>query len=124
MLSLGPVNDKEKVKNYFEDNNISYNGNSKCVAALSGEEVQGYCLFDMDSKSITVRFITPLEDVALADGILRSTLHVAAERSIMDAYYADTVPESFLVKIGFIKDSENKTLDIDKLFGGCRSCKK
>ena len=37
----------------------------------------------------------------LADGILRSALHVAAERSAMDARYADAAPMDVLKKLDF-----------------------
>jgi hypothetical protein len=59
----------------------------------------------------------------LADGILRAALHQAAERSAMDARYSPDVPEALLKTLGFIKDADTRTLDIDKLFGSCCSCK-
>ena len=64
-------------------------------------------------------YLISKEDLMLADGILRSALHVAAERSAMDAFYNDASDEGFYQKLGFIKSKEEKRLDIDKLFGGC-----
>lgn len=124
MLFLAPMNNREEIKNIFSQKNISFNEFSGCVTAKNGDEVLGFCLYDLDTKKITVHYIEPLDDVALADGILRSTLHVAAERSVMNAFYSDTVPENFLNMIGFIKNTDDKSLDIDKLFGGCQSCGK
>lgn len=123
MIYLGPINNKEKVKTLFSEKNIPLTEFSDCVAAVCGEEILGFCLYDLDSKKMTVHYIEPLNDISLADGILRSTLHVAAERSIMNAYYSHTLPEEFLKKIGFIKNAEEKTLEIDKLFQSCCSCK-
>jgi len=122
MISLGPLNDTKKVKAYFNDKNLSYNENSGCVLCSCNGEVLGFCLFDLDNEKIVVKYIEPLNDLSLADGILRSTLHVAAEKSIMNAFYDDTLDEAFLKKIGFIKNSEEKRLDIDKLFKSCCSC--
>lgn len=122
MITLGPVRDKEKVKELFEERNIPWCEDSDCVAAMDRDEVLGLCLYNLDKEKITVLHIEPLEDIALADGILRSTLHVAAERNIMNAFYGDTVSEDFLSKIGFIKNREEKTLDIDKLFKSCCGC--
>ena len=76
----------------------------------------------MDNEKITVKYIEPLDDISLADGILRSTLHVAAEHGVLNAFYEDTVPYDFLNKIGFIKDELEKRLDIDKLFKSCCNC--
>lgn len=124
MLSLAPLKKTEEVAKFFEAGNLIPNEYSGCVLCKDGDKILGLCLYDLTDKKMTVRHIEPIADLALADGILRSTLHVAAEKSIMNAFYADTVPESFFEKIGFIKSKEEKTLDIDKLFSSCQSCKK
>ena len=41
----------------------------------------------------------------------------------MDAHYSENLDEAILEKLGFILSKEDKSLDIDKLFGGC-CCKK
>ncbi len=124
MLTISVCNDSAKVARFFEENQIKQNENSLCLVANDGKCDIGFSLFDIDKDSMTVRFISPLDDLGLADGILRSTLHVGAERFIFTAFYASTVPEEFLNKIGFIKNIEEKTLDMDKLFKGCQSCNK
>ncbi len=124
MISLAPVRDKNKVKSVFTENGIEFTENSGCVTAMQGDELLGFSLYDLDSKRMVVKYLEPLSDIGLADGILRSTLHVAAERSIMDAFYAETLPEDFLNKIGFIKDENERRLDIDKLFKSCSNCGK
>lgn len=124
MIALAPLNDNDKIKSIFIEKGIEYTDNSGCVTAMQGTDLLGLCLYELDSKKMTVKYIEPLSDIGLADGILRSTLHVAAESSIMDAFYADSLPEDFLNKIGFIKDGTEKRLDIDKLFKSCASCGK
>jgi len=124
MISLAPVRDKNKVKSVFTEKGIKFTENSGCVTAMQGDELLGFSLYDLDSKRMVVKYLEPLSDIGLADGILRSTLHVAAERSIMDAFYAETLPEDFLNKIGFIKDETERRLDIDKLFKSCSNCGK
>lgn len=124
MLTLAPMADKAEIENIFREKRIASSEFSGCVTAKNGDEVLGLCLYELTDKKITVQYIEPLNDIPLADGILRSTLHVAAERSVMNAFYADTVPEDFLKKIGFIKDAEQKSLDIDKLFKSCSGCGK
>lgn len=123
MIYLGPVKDRQRIESLFSNKNIPFGEFSQCVAADNKGDELGFCLFDLDNEKMVVRYIEPLGDISLADGILRSTLHVAAERSVMKAYYAETVPENFLSKIGFIKDAEEKSLDIDKLFQSCCDCK-
>lgn len=124
MLTLAPMADKAEIENIFREKRIASSEFSGCVTAKNGDEVLGLCLYELTDKKIIVQYIEPLNDIPLADGILRSTLHVAAERSVMNAFYADTVPEDFLKKIGFIKDAEQKSLDIDKLFKSCSGCGK
>lgn len=124
MITLGPVKDKKTVENLFNLNHLKFGEHSRCVAAKCGENTAGYCLFDMTSNKMTIKLIVPEDDVMLADGILRSTLHVGTERSIMDAVYENTVSEELLKRLDFIKDPNAKTINTDKLFEGCQSCKK
>ena len=119
MITISPIIDDSLLKKIFQENNLDKNENSSAVSAVFGEEVLGSCLFDIDDKSILVRSLSPKDDIMLADGILRAALHVAAERCAMNAQYAETAPIDVLDKLGFIKDQEKRTLDIDKLFGGC-----
>ncbi|MBQ8203029.1 MAG: hypothetical protein IJZ75_01960 [Clostridia bacterium] len=119
MISVSPLKDMELVKKLFCENKFDFNENSGCVAAVDGDEVLGMCLYYLDNKGITVLSVEPKEDIMLADGILRSALHVAAQISAMDARYQGAEYEELFARLGFIKEKENKTLDIDKLFGGC-----
>ena len=123
MIYLSPIKDRERIKGLFEENNIPFDEFSGCVSATDKGEEIGFSLFSLDDKQITVYCIEPLNDIPLADGILRSTLHVAAEHSVMNAFYADSLDEAFLEKIDFIKDREEKRLDIDKLFKSSCNCK-
>ena len=124
MLTLSVLKDKEKTKELFEKNGIEQNENSLCLIASDKEKDYGFSLFDITKEKMVVKYIEPLDDLGLADGILRSTLHIACERFVMNAYYAETLPESFLEKLSFIKNKEEKSLNIDKLFMSCSSCKR
>lgn len=119
MITVSPQKDKSVVAELFSENGLLVSDFSSAVVAKCGDEVLGFCLYDLDDKKITVHKISPEEDIMLADGILRSALHVAAERSIMNAHYSEYAPEELFEKLEFIKSSSEKSLDIDKLFGGC-----
>ena len=122
MLTLALTETKEIAQKLYSENSIDFNENSLCMLCKNGDEFLGYCLFSIDEKRGEVFIISPLDDISLADGILRSSLHVCAERNIMDVFYADTLSEDFLQKIGFIKNRQEKRLDIDKLFKSCCEC--
>lgn len=124
MISLAPLKNRQEIAEIFKEKKFEFNEFSGCVTAKNGNEILGICLYYLTNERMTVLHIEPIENIPLADGILRSTLHVAAERSIMDTFYGDGVPEEFLNKIGFIKNSETKSLDIDKLFKSCCECGK
>lgn len=124
MLYLGPIKEKAEIKKLFEDREFTFCDKSGCLTVKAGQVVLGLCLYELDSNAMTVLHIEPTEDIPLADGILRSTLHVACERGVMTAYYADTVPHDFLKKIDFIKSETEKTLLVDKLFKSSCNCKK
>ncbi|MBO4433537.1 MAG: hypothetical protein J5852_08405 [Clostridia bacterium] len=119
MITVSPIKDKEKITAYFNKAGINITDNAGCVAAKCGEETLGFCLYDLTDKGITVLYIEPKDDLSLADGILRSTLHVAASRSAMDARYEGEENGELFRKLGFVLDKADKKLDIDKLFRGC-----
>lgn len=119
MITLGPVAERETVCAVFRENGLEAGDNAGCVAAKCGEEQIGFCLYTLDQAGMTVLFLSPQDDLMLADGILRSTLHVAAERGILDAFYTDAVAP-LCEKLDFIEDRAEKRLAIGKLFQSCR----
>ncbi len=122
MITVKPISGDELAV-AFGEAELELNEFSGCVAACDGDEILGKCLYYLYEKGITVCTLSPLDDLALADGILRSALHVAACRSAMDARYSEGAPEATFRALGFIKNADERTLDIDRLFGGCQSCK-
>ena len=122
MITVLPCKDKEEIKKRFLNLRLEYSENSGFVSAKSGDEELGFCLYYLDEKGIRILNLEPQNDIMLADGVLRSALHVAAERSAMDARYADTAPVELFKKLDFINNEDEHTLNIDKLFGGC-GCK-
>ncbi len=124
MITLLIEKDRDKVISFFEKSGIEINENSLCLVANDGGKTEGYCLFDIEKERVIIRFIEPITDLFLADGILRSALHVAAERFVFKAFYSDTVPEEFFKRLDFIKNVDGKELDMDKLFKSCQGCSK
>ncbi len=118
MITVLPSKNEDEIKALFESEAVLYNEKSGCVIARLDDEMLGYCLYYLDDKSITVLALSPSDDLFLADGILRSALHVASERFITDARYEGD--GEVYKKLGFIKNTQKKTLDIDKLFKGCK----
>ena len=121
MLTLFPLSDKNEIAEIYSNKNLNYTDNSGCLLCKEGETVLGFCLYEFTKEKITVNYIEPQADIALADGILRSTLHVAAENSVMNAFYGENLAE-LCRKLGFIKNAEENRLDIDKLFKSCQGC--
>lgn len=119
MISVLPSKDRAEIEELFLKHNLVVDGFSSCVIASSGNEVLGYCLYRLDAKTITVFAVEPQNDIMLADGILRSALHVAAENFVLDAFYDDCAPVHLFEVLEFIKNKDEKRLNIDKLFGGC-----
>lgn len=119
MISVLPSKDKKEIITLFNKHNLETDDSSGCVIARTGDEILGYCLYRLDSKTITIFAVEPQSDIMLADGILRSALHVAAENFVLEAFYDDRAPIDLFSKLEFIKNVDEKRLNIDKLFGGC-----
>ena len=124
MISVLPCRDGDKIIELFNAHNLKTDEFSGCVIARQNGEMLGYCLYSLTSKAMTVFAVEPQRDIALADGILRSALHVAAENFVLDAFYAKCAPIDLFETIGFIKNRDEKRLNIDKLFGGCNCANK
>ncbi len=122
MITLKTV-EKEEAMRFFKDEGLAFNVKSNCLCAKDKQEVLGYCLFDIDDNIMTIRAIEPQNDLMLLDGILRSTLHVAATRNLTQAVWSEKAPEKIFKTLGFI--TEENTLNINKLFEShCNCCKK
>ncbi len=124
MIKVLPVTERETLKEIFEDSGCEFNDNSGCVVAADGTEILGRCLYYIDDESIKIIDVRPIDDIMLADGILRSALHVADYRGITDAFYLNSAPEQLFKSLDFIKSAADKSLKIEKLHESCCSCQK
>ena len=122
MIEIHPLREKEELAKLYVENNVKMNKDSMAVVCADGVEILGFCLFDMLDNSLVVHSLEPKNDLYLADGILRSALHVGVENRIMSAFYSENAPEDVFSKLKFIKNSENKELNVDKLFSSCKNC--
>ena len=124
MLKILPINEKEKIIYFYQQENLSYNDNSGIVVASFCEEILGYAAFDLFDDKIIITEISPLNDIMLADGILRSALHIADYRGINEAFYSNEKLTLLLNKLDFIKDTQKMSIKIEKLHESCCSCQK
>lgn len=122
MIEIHPLRDKDKLKTLYSDNNIEMTENSIAVVASDSNEVLGFCLFEMNTDNLLIHTIEPKDDKFLADGILRSALHVGVENGIMTAFYSINAPESLFSALAFIKNIEKRELNVEKLFSSCKNC--
>ncbi len=121
MISVLPCRDRLEIEKLFNNHGLKTDEFSGCVIANEKQKVLGYCLYSLNKKTMTVFAVEPQNDIPLADGILRSALHVAAENFVLDTFYDDCAPVELFRMLGFVKNEDEKRLNIDKLFGGC-SC--
>jgi len=124
MIQVLPSKDKEQIEKAFGESGFDFCETSGLVAAKERDTILGYCLYDLTDEKMTLLKIEPQNDILLADGIIRSTLHVGTERFVLDAYYIDPNLDELFTKLDFVKDKEKRQLNTDKLFGGCHCQKK
>ena len=122
MISVLPIKDNKRVEELFLMHNLNYTKYSGAVEAKEAEKILGYCFFCMDENGISIEKIEPTGDIFLADGILRSALHVAVCNNLHTAFYNEGAPVELLKKLNFILNEQERTLNINKLFESCCSC--
>ena len=124
MITVLPVKDKSKIEQLYFQYGLDFNDNSGATVASTNGMNLGCCLFDLDSEKIIIRFITPENDIMLADGILRSALHIADYRGITDAFYSNFSQIDIYKILDFIKNEQENSLKIEKLHESSCSCQK
>lgn len=116
MIEVKLVTDFAKVKELCNACGICDTDRKNIMAATDKGEVLAYSVFFMDENSMTICRVVPTNDYLLADGIIRSTMHIAVTRGIDKLYYTDDVDEKMLSTLRFIKQKEEKLLDCQVLF--------
>lgn len=122
MIEIHPLRDKVRLSELYTKHNVDFTNDSIAIVASDGDEVLGCCLFDLNVKNGTIHHIEPVCDVMFADGLLRSALYVCVENNVDTVFYSENAPISLFERLQFIKDSENRELDVTKLFNSCKSC--
>lgn len=124
MLEILVCEDKTVTKELYKSLKIDFKEDFLAIRAMNREECLGFALFQVEGKKETVFAVEPKTDRMLADGLLRSALHVGCERGIEEAYYSGEDYLELYEKINFVEDKETKKLKLQNLFTDCCSCKK
>ncbi len=122
MIEIKTVQSFDELKELYKNRNIDFSDFCMAVRAMNGNDEVGVCLFSLTPKGIYIKDIDPKEDLSLADGVLRSALHVAVFHNVNNAYYESTAPEDLFKKLKFVLNEKEKTLNINKLFESGCSC--
>lgn len=122
MIQIYPLQEKVEIKLLFEKNSKEYNHNSCAMVAMEDRQQLGYCLFDLTENEIIIKALAPTNDLPLADGILRSALHMALVRGINSAKYSERAPVDVFRKLNFIENEDTKSLNIKNLLSACPGC--
>lgn len=122
MITVLPVKDMSRLEALYREAGLLLEADSGGVEARDGTVSLGYCLYRLDAAAMEVQALSPASDLPMADGVLRSALHVAVTRGVLTARYAAGAPVECIRRLGFIKNDENRELDIGKLFSSCQNC--
>lgn len=122
MINVLAIKENADIADFCSKNGIEVVEGRGVTVARDGDEILGYCAYILRNDDITITHLSPEDDIMLADGILRSALHIADFRGIESAFYAESTPVMLFDKLKFIKDPDKMTLKIEKLHESCCSC--
>ena len=122
MLEVLVCNEPQTVAAFYAKHGLKVTGASKLVRAMLGQQCLGYCLFELSETAATVQVVAPAGDAMLADGLLRSALHVACQHGATAAYYSNPALVPLLEKINFLQNKAEKRLKLNNLYSGCCHC--
>lgn len=107
-----------------EEIGLEYKAGTSVLQAIEGENILGSCVYDVNEGVMTLRDISPEDDFIMADSLLRSALFIAANKGIFDVYWSQNIKAELILKLGFVKNITNCSIDITNLFSSCENCKK
>lgn len=116
MLEIKIVTDMQKVAELCAQCGITDTDRMNVLAATDKGEVIAYTVFMMDEESLTLLRIMPPDDYSWADGMVRSTMHVAVTRGIDKLYFTEEIDGKMLSKLSLVKSEEKRELDAEALF--------
>lgn len=122
MLEVLACEEREIVQGFYAKHGLPVTAASKLVRAMLGEQCLGYCLFSLKEQTATVHWVAPAGDAMLADGLLRSALHIACRHGATAAYYDNEILEPLFEKINFLQDRETRQLKLNNLYSDCCHC--
>ncbi len=93
------------------------------LATENGKQI-GSCVYDVKGDTMIIRDITPSDNFVMADSLLRSALFVAANKGIFNVFWAENISAELILKLGFVKNITNCSIDVTNLFSSCENCKK
>ncbi len=123
MIKIQPISDLKIIEDICKEVGITYSKLTRGATMIDGEERLGFSLFDINKGFAVIRWLEPANDLPLADGMLRSTIHIALEQQCASVYYDNTAPEAIFEQLGFILNKQSKQLNTHKLFESCCDCK-
>ena len=122
MIEIHPLRDKNKLSALYNECNIEIKDNSIAIVANDGDIIIGSCLFDLCEDCVIIHKVNPDNDYLLADGLLRSALHVGVENGKNSAFYSSASMDKLFESLKFIKNKSKRELDVNKLFASCENC--
>lgn len=123
MIQIQPLNDQAALKALCREAGLTYDEVMRGAEMCDGDMRLGYAIFSCCEAYAVIHALQPENDLALADGMLRSTIHMALRSNCLSVYYTDTAPEALFEKLGFVMHKQQKQLNTHKLFSACGECK-
>lgn len=124
MIKVQIAEDKILSEKLCKESGFTLTDTRFVMVAEDKGEILAYSVFTIDKNIMTLEYLCPEQDALMADAIIRSTLHIAATRGLTEVFYGEKCSEKLLSVLKFIKDKNEKTLDVSRLFeDSCSGCK-
>lgn len=125
MVAVIPAKNQEEIAETFKEHNIELCDGAMAMIARVGDEKVGSAVFSIVNNEMTLLSVLyPKEDIGLCDLISRAAMNYGVNRNIMYCELGEKAPKKEFYTLGFIKNSEETTIDIIKTFTLCTNCKK
>ena len=126
MLRILEQKNFDAYQQMIQNLNISAEFPLHLTEALDDEnQVKGYILYAYQPEAVFIYALDDGHDWNYCDGLVRSGLFKAQLRGLEKAIFqiSDSAMQERLVKLGFVKNSQNILENISEVMENCKKCK-
>lgn len=125
VIEVKPAKSEQEVDIIFKQHGIATREGAMAMKAVENGKEVGSAAFTMIGNELTLlSVIYPKDDIYVCDLVSRAVMNYGVNRGAMYCELAEKAPVKEFLTLGFIKSTDETSVNIIKTFTMCTNCKK